>query len=118
MSLRPEVSIPVALATAAVVLVVYDHALPTVTDSRVGGMNDDHLASAEKQAALTSIGIVGAISLISRDVNVFIVGGLMTVALSWWHRHANMVNPETGKATAPAAVRTPDMYSGSAAGMG
>lgn len=109
--LRPEVSLPTALATAAIVYVTYDHALPSIADSRAGGMNDAHLHSAERQAAWTSAAIVGSISLIAKDPNVFIIGGGMIIALSWWHRHANAVNPATGTVdSAHKAVRTPDMY--------
>jgi hypothetical protein len=110
MALRPEVSLPVALATAAIVYVTYDHALPSIADSRVGGCNDAHLATSERQAAWTSAAIVGGISLIAKDPNVFIIGGTMIVALSWWHRHANAVNPDTGSMGGHGVVRTPDMY--------
>jgi hypothetical protein len=113
MALRPEVSLPVGLATAAVVWVVYDHALPSIADARVGGHDDPHLWSTEKSASLISIAVVGGISLIAKDPTVFIIGGAMTIALSWWHRHANMVDPATGKlnlGNAAGAVRTPDMY--------
>lgn len=115
MALRPEVSLPVGLATAAVVWVVYDHALPSITDTRVGGHDDTHLWQTEKQASLVSIAVVGGISLLAKDPTVFIIGGAMTIALSWWHRHANMVDPSTGKlhlGGQDAPVRTPDMYGG------
>jgi len=108
--LRPEVSLPTALATGAVVWAIYNSALPTVVDARVGGHNDAHLASTERLAAWTAAGVVGGVSLISGDPNVLIVGGAMIVALSWWHRHANAVDPSTGKAATATAVRTPDMY--------
>ncbi len=110
--LRPEVSLPTSIATGAVVWAIYNSALPTVADVRVGGQNDQHIESVERLAAWTSAGVVGAISLIAQDPNVLIVGGAMIVALSWWHRHANAVNPDTGKAGTTTAVRTPDMYQG------
>lgn len=110
MALRPEVSLPTALATAAIVYVTYDHALPSIADARVGGCNDEHLSTSERQAAWTSAAIVGGISLIAHDPNVFIVGSAMIVILSWWHRHANAVNPDTGQLSGHMAVRTPDMY--------
>jgi hypothetical protein len=110
MALRPEVSLPTALATGAIVYVTYDHALPSIADARVGGCNDDHLSRSERQAAWTSAAIVGAISLIAKDSNVFIVGGGMIILLSWWHRHANAVNPDSGKVAGASPVRTPDMY--------
>ena len=108
--LRPEISVGAAIATAAVVLVVYDHALPTVADTRVGGQNDPHLSTSERMAAWTSAAAVGAISLIAKDPTIFVVGGTMVVALSWWHRHANAVNPDSGKLDVSSPVRTPDMY--------
>jgi hypothetical protein len=110
MSLSPEVSLPTSVATGALVWAIYASALPNITDIRVGGQNDDHIASTERMATWTSLATVSAISLIARDPNVFIVGGAMTVALAWWHRHANAVDPDTGKASTVSAVRTPDMY--------
>lgn len=110
MALRPEISVGAAIATAAVVLVVYDHALPSVADTRVGGQNDPHLASSERAAAWTSAAAVGAISLIAKDPTIFVVGGLMVITLSWWHRHANAVHPDSGQIGPASPVRTPDMY--------
>jgi len=115
MALRPEVSLPVALATGAIVYVTYDHMLPPAADCRVAGMNDSNLESCERQAAWVSAAIVGAVSLVAKDPNIFIVGGAMIVALSWLHRHANAVNPDTGKlgtggGLGHGEVRTPGMY--------
>jgi hypothetical protein len=110
MALRPEISIPAALATGAVVMVVYDHALPSIADTRVGGQYDPHLDSSERQAAWTSAAVVGGVSLIAKDPTIFVVGGAMIVALSWWHRHANCVNPDSGKVGPVSPVRTPDQY--------
>jgi len=96
--LKPEVSIPVALATGTVVYSIYSAALPPMVDVRASTENNDDAAAAERTAAWTSAGVVAGISLISRDVNPFIVGSAMIIALSWWYRHANMVVPELGKA--------------------
>jgi len=35
--------------------------------------------------------------LLTRDPNVFIVGGAAFLALEWTHRHANTTHPNTGK---------------------
>ena len=99
MSLKPEVSIPVGLATAALVYSVYANATPSITEIRAAKPNDADVAASRKLAAWTSAGIVGGVSLIAKDPTIFIIGGTMVVVLDWWHRHANLVNPLVGKAS-------------------
>lgn len=98
--LKPEISIPVALATGAVVVGVYQAMTPTSADQKTvppGSRGADFLAGSEKTAFAVSVGVVAAISLIARDPVPFWVGGGMAVALSWIHRHAREVDPSTGK---------------------
>lgn len=106
MALKPEVSIPVALATGALVYGIYMNALPPVVDIRTAAPNHPDVASAEKGAAWTAATAVAAVSLIAKDMTVFIVGGGMIIALSWWHRHANMVDPAFGMAVPKAQARS------------
>lgn len=111
--LKPEVSIGMGLAVGVLVWSIYQHALPSIVDHRVGDPDDENAAAAERLATWTSAGTVAGISLIAKDPTVFVIGGAMTVALSFWHRHANMVNPMTGRATSitpdDASNLTPDM---------
>lgn len=98
--MKPEVSIPVALATAAVVVGVYSHALPSQADQRTlpaGTMGSEFLASSERQALLTSVAVAAGISLIAKDSVPFILGGLLAVGLAWQSRVAREVNPTTNK---------------------
>lgn len=106
MSLKPEVSIPVALATGALVYGIYQNALPPIVDIRTAAANHPDVAASEKGAAWTSAAIVAGVALIARDMTVFIVGGGMIIAMSWWHQHANMVNPEFGKAVPTSQPRS------------
>jgi len=92
--LKPEISLPVGLATAAVVYGIYQNGLPPVVDIRTAPQNHPDVEGAERAAAWTSAVVVAGISLIAKDPTVFVIGGAMVVALSWWHRHANNVNPE------------------------
>jgi hypothetical protein len=39
---------------------------------------------------------VAGVSLLSKDPTVFVLGGGMIVALSWWHRHANHYDAAIG----------------------
>lgn len=107
--LKPEVSIGVGLATAAVVYGVYTTALPNVADVRSLPQGTNDTVAAEKTAAWMSAAVVGAISLIAKDPTVFILGGSMVVALSWWYKHANTVNPEFGMAV-PKSDNLPEQF--------
>ena len=107
MALKPEVSLPIALATGAVVYGVYTQFTPTVADISAAPAHDDTIDSSRKRATWTSAAIVAAISLIAKDPTVFVVGGSMVVLLDWHTRHANATNPETGKATTTVASMAP-----------
>lgn len=103
MGLKPEVSLPVGLAVGALVWGIYSNGLPPVVDIRSSPQNHPDVASTEKAAAWTSAAVVAGVSLIAKDPTVFIIGGSMVIALSWWHRHANTVNPEWSMAVPQAA---------------
>lgn len=108
MALKPEVSIGTGLGVAGIVFAIYANATPHIADIRAAEPGNQDIDASRKMAAWTSVGVVSAISLIAKDPTVFVVGGGMVVAMDWWHRHANLVNPETGKAaTLPAG---PDQY--------
>lgn len=95
--LKPEVSIPAGLATAAVVYGVYSNALPNAADIRTAPPQNTDVDAARKQAAWTSAAVVGAVSLMAGDPTIFVIGGAVLVALDWMTRHADAVNPITGK---------------------
>jgi hypothetical protein len=102
--MKPEVSIPVGLATAAVVYGIYSNATPTIADIRVGPAQDQNIDASRKMASWTAAVVVSGISLIAKDPTVFIIGGAMVVALDWWTRHANAINPDTGTIGIPVAA--------------
>lgn len=103
-----EASLGIALATGVLVWSIYSHALPSLVDHRVADRDDDAAERAERTATWTAAGTVSMISLIARDPTVFVIGGAMVVALSFWHRHANLVDPMTGRATAPMPLGADD----------
>jgi hypothetical protein len=96
--LKPEGSMMAGLATAAVVYGVYQSALPSIADARSAQPGNQDLQAAERSAGFISTGVVAGVSLIAKDPTIFILGGSMVVAMAWWHRHADMVKPELGKA--------------------
>ena len=60
--LKPEVSIPTALATAVVVYAIHQNATPTMADVRSAPSGDKNIASSERQASWLSAGIVAGIA--------------------------------------------------------
>lgn len=103
------VSIGMGLAVGALVGMFYQHAMPTLIDHRVGDPEDPHAASALKTVTITSAGVVTAVALIAKDPTVFVIGGAVVIGMNLWHRHANLVHPETGRATtfSPAMAGDP-----------
>jgi hypothetical protein len=98
--LKAEVSVPVALATGAVVIGTYSVLSPPMADVRTvptGTPGEAHLAGSERTALLVSAGIAGAISLIAKDPVPFWIGAGLAVALSWIHRYSRAVDPMTSK---------------------
>jgi hypothetical protein len=76
---------------------VYQIALPPIADARAVEPNNRDLAMGERTALLLAVGVAGGISILAKDSTPFIVSGLLAVALSWSHRHANQVDTSTQK---------------------
>ncbi len=103
MALPRQASLGVGLATAALVWGVYNVALPTVADVRVGQPNDADLSAAERAATWASAAAVSGVSLLAKDPTVFIIGGSMVVLMAWWQRHSNANDSSLGSATMPSS---------------
>lgn len=104
MALKPEVSLPVAAATAGLVYALYTNATPPVADIRVAPADNPDIDSSRKMAAWTATAVVCGVSLIAKDPTIFVIGGASIIAMDWWTRHANAVKPETGKASSGTVV--------------
>jgi len=98
MALKPEASLMVGLASATVAYGVFQAGLPRAVDVRSVRESDPDLDAAERTAAWISAATVAGISLMARDMTVFIIGGSAVIGLTWWYRHSNMVIPELGMA--------------------
>lgn len=104
--LKPSESVMVALATGAIVYAVYQGALPTVAESHATEPHNASLESGRKKAVWTSAAVVGGMFLLTHDPNVFMIGAGATIILDWTHRHANSVNPVTGKMVSKSQATT------------
>lgn len=107
--LKREQSVGVGLGVMALTWAVYTQTCPRIADLRVSRQSDTQAASAEKAARWTAGAVVVGVAAITRDATVFIMGGVMVVALSWMHRQANWVDPTRALGYAPTA---PSIHTG------
>lgn len=105
--LKPEVSVPVALATGTLVYAIYQNATPPVADIRSLPQGNAHVDSAERSAAWISAGVVAGISLVTGDPTVFTFGALVVIGMSVWTRHANYVQPDINRLAPGLGAGTP-----------
>lgn len=107
--LKPETSLAVALATGAVVYGVYQNATPSIADIRSLESRNTDIQSAERGASWTAAAIVAGISLLAKDPTIFVIGGTMVVVMAWTHRHADLVDTVTKRATVMAPTKLADV---------
>lgn len=110
----PEGSITLGLATAALVYGVYINSTSSIDVIHATEANDMNVEAGRKKAAWFSAAIVSGVALITKDKTIFVLGGLMLIALDWHTRHANAVSPTTGKVVSnegyePASSNVYDM---------
>lgn len=90
--LKPNENLMLAAATGAVVYGTYNIALPTIADTRGLPGNEPDIDKAERIATWTSAAVVSGIALLAKSPEVFVVGGLMTIALAWTYKNASKVD--------------------------
>jgi len=87
------------IATGALVYGIYNMQMGNLATIHATPSGDGNARATRKKAAIESVVAVAAISLLAKDVNVFILGGGITVLLDWHARHAVEAHPETGQLT-------------------
>lgn len=96
--LKPDQSIIGALAVMTATVAIYSNGLPSIADVRTAAPGNKDIDASERSAAWMAAGVVAGTSILTKDPTIFIIGGATVIALSWWYRHGNMVNPESGMA--------------------
>jgi hypothetical protein len=95
--LKPEGSIVAGIATAALAYGVYQMNMGNLATVHATGAGDGNARASRRKAAIEATAAVAAISLLARDVNIFILGGGVVVLLDWHARHAVESHPDTGQ---------------------
>jgi hypothetical protein len=116
--LKPEGSVIMGAATAVMIWGVYDRSLPDAATMHATAPYDINLEAGRKKAVWTSAALLGAVSLLTRDVNVFILGGATLIALDLHARTAISSSPETGRLVSPAGLGISGQGYGDASGQG
>ena len=94
---KPEGSVLAGVAVAALVYGTYSQAVPNAAVMHATQPHDTNIEAGRKKAAWTSAAVVGGVSLIARDPTIFVLGGLVLIALDFHARHANATSPDTGE---------------------
>ena len=94
--LKPEGSVAMGIATIILVYAIYDHELPDMATVHATDPGDVNVEMARKKATWAAAGGVAAIALLTKDVNIFVLGAAALFAFDMHARHANATNPQTG----------------------
>lgn len=100
--LKPEGSVVSGIAVAGSVYAIYAMHVGTIASAHASDANHGSLESSRKKAGYSSFIFVSAITLITRDANVGILGFGSIVAMELATRHAIMVDPYSGIMQSPA----------------
>jgi hypothetical protein len=101
--LKPDQSVLAGAATIGFVFAVYQMNVGTIAQVHATDPNHRVLESSRKKAGYTALAGVAALTLLTKDANIGILGGGAIIALDLNARHAIMAHPETGKMTEPEA---------------
>jgi|SRR5215469_3145802 len=99
--LKPDTAVLVAGVTALGVVAIYTNSVPNLSDIRSAPANDDTVEKERRKAAVEAAVLVVGVSIISRDLTPWIIGGIMLVGLDLMIKHSNATNPNTGMLDVP-----------------
>lgn len=104
--LKPEGSVVAGVAVAGSVFALYNMDLGPVSSAHASDANHPALESSRKKAGYTAFILVSALTLITKDSNVGILGFASIIAMEVHYRSAIMAAPATGVIVPP----TEDSY--------
>ena len=100
--LKPEASTVAGLATVGTVFAIYQLNLGSVATATATESNHPVLNSSKKKAGYTALLAVAALTLITKDANIGILGGGTIIAMELSFRTGIMQNPSTLKLDNPS----------------
>lgn len=106
--LNPGQSVAIGVGLGVVDAYIFNSHLPNVADVRTAEPENTDVDTARRQAVGLCIAINGLVSVMTRDWNVFLIGGVVTVGMAFIYVHANAVSPATGTMSASTGEISPD----------
>lgn len=101
---KPADSISTAALAGIGVFTVYGAKVGPVADVHTTGPGDPNVNASIKKAGWEALTLVAALTFLTRDLNVLIVGAGAIVLEHTMYLHAEMANPANGQiSTGPAA---------------
>jgi hypothetical protein len=100
---KPADSMTIALATAGGVLVIYSGKVGPVADVQTSMTGDPSVNASIKKAGWEALLLVTAMTLLSRDLNVAILGGAAVILEHTMYLHSEMASPANGQITVTPA---------------
>lgn len=121
--LKPDASTMAGLATIGIVFAIYQLNIGSVSQATMTDPNHPVTENSRKKAGYTALAAVAALTLITRDANVGILGSGTIIAMEISYRHGIMadplslklMNPSPEAAYAPAENVVPFAYQGETA---
>lgn len=89
------------LATIGAVYGVYQLNIGSSAQAFATTANHPALESSRKKAGYTAMVLVAALTLLTKDANIGILGGGTIIAMELTYRHGIMANPESGRMENP-----------------
>lgn len=104
---KPADSLTVALATGIGVLAIYSGKVGPAADVHASLPGDGSVNAAVRKAGWESLVLVAALTVLSRDLNVAILGGGVVILEHMMYLHAEMASPADGQVAASPAAYQP-----------
>ena len=105
--LKPADSIVIALGVGIGVATIYSAKVGPVADVHATAPGDGNVNAAIKKAGWQSWLLVAGVTLLSRDLNVAIVGGGMVILEHTMYLHGDMANPADGQISVKPGAYSP-----------
>lgn len=102
---KPEGSVISGIAVAGTVFAVYNMSVGPVASVAMTEPNHPSLESSRKKAGYTSFILVSALTLITRDGNVGVLGYASIIAMEIAYRHGIMADPISGEMQPPSPTK-------------
>jgi hypothetical protein len=95
MPIRNEMT--VGILTGVVDALIWTHFMPSIADIKEVPQFNGNIESTERTALLICTGFTLLTAGFARSAKVFAIGGVVILGLDFATKHANTVNPQTGK---------------------